>query len=168
MPSTAPSSVRVGADISRPRTDTFVEPVLVVDTREQLPYPFPGAVVKTLNAGDYSVLGYETRVAVERKTHADAYGSLGASRTRFQRELERLADYDYAAIVVECSLPDFLKPPLFSRLHPNAAIGSLLGWSVRYGLPVFFTSDREHGQSTTRQLLTKFAWYVERGEIGVR
>jgi DNA excision repair protein ERCC-4 len=138
---------------------------VVVDSREQLEYDFPGSIVKALPAGDYSVLGYEDRVAVERKTHADAYGSLGAGRARFQREIERLAAMDYAAIVVECSMPEFLLAPPFSRMHPRAAVATLLAWSVRYRLPVFFTGDREHGEAATWHLLSKFVRYAERGEL---
>ena len=136
---------------------------IVTDSREQRPYAFPGAVVKALPAGDYSVLGYEEDVAVERKSHVDAYSSLGAGRARFQREVERLAGYDFAAIVVECSLPEFLVPPEFSRLHPRAAIGTLLGWSVRYGVPVLFAGDRAHGEAATWNLLEKYVRYREEG-----
>ena len=146
----------------RPRS---AEPVLVIDAREKLPYSFEGAVTMTLRAGDYSVLGYEDRVAVERKTKADAYSTLGRARSRFQRELEKLARYDFAAIVVECSLKEFLEPPPFSHLHPRAAIGTLLSWAVRYRLLVLFAGDREHAQAATHHLLTKFAFYAQEGTL---
>ena len=133
------------------------DPVIIVDSREQRPYEFTGALVRALPAGDYSLLGREDEIAIERKTHADAYGSIGARRDRFERELETLAGYDYAAIVIECSLPEFLKPPLLSQVHPRSAIGSLLAWSVRHRLPVFFVGDRAHGEAVTWHLLTKFA-----------
>ena len=55
---------------------------MVIDTREKRPYSFPRSVVRGLPAGDYSIDGFEDRVAVERKTHADMYGSLGARRER--------------------------------------------------------------------------------------
>ncbi len=132
---------------------------IAIDTREQLPYEFPGAVVKTLPTGDYSVVGLEDRVAVERKTKADAYGSLGQGRARFRREWERLAELDYAAVVIESSLPGFLHRPPHSKMSPRAAIGSLLGWSVRYRVPVFFAGDRDHGQALTGKLLQMYAKY---------
>jgi ERCC4-type nuclease len=131
----------------------------IVDSREQRPYALPGAVVRALPAGDYSVAGFEDRVAVERKTLSDAYSSLGANRERFRREVERLSKYEFAAIIVEASLPQFLMPPPFSRLHARSAIGTLLSWCVRYRLPVLFTGDRAHGEATTRQLLEKFVRY---------
>lgn len=146
-------------------SEDLPDPVIVIDSREKQPYEFPGAVVRALPAGDYSLLGREDEVAIERKSLADAYSSLGANRERFRREIERLAEYDFAAIVVEASLPEFLAAPPFSHLHPHAAIGTLLVWSVRYRLPVFFAGDRAHGRATTRHLLTKFAWYAQEGSL---
>jgi ERCC4-type nuclease len=151
--------------VGEARPQSVADPVLVIDTREKLPYAFEGAITKMLRAGDYSVVGYEDRVAVERKSKADAYSSLGAARSRFQRELERLARLDFAAIVIECSLPELLEPPPFSQTHPRAVIGTLLGWSVRYRILVVFAGDRDHAQAVTRHLLTKFAFYAQEGTL---
>ena len=62
----------------------------IVDSREQRPYALPGAVVRALPAGDYSVEGFEDRVAIERKSKADAYSTLGGARSRFQRAASSL------------------------------------------------------------------------------
>jgi len=142
------------------------KPVIIIDTREQLPYEFPGAVVRTLPTGDYSLVGLQDRVAIERKTKADAYGSLGQGRARFRREVERLAELDYAAIVIEATLPGFLCRPPHSKMNPRSAIGSLLGWSVRYRVPVFFAGDREHGQALTHKLLLMYARYHKEVAVG--
>jgi ERCC4-type nuclease len=133
-------------------------PPVVIDTREQRPYAFPGAVPGTLPTGDYSLLGFEHQVAVERKSKSDAYSSLGRDRARFRREAERLGAMPFGAIVVEADTVDFLRPPPFSQLAPTAALHSLLSWSVRFRLPVFFAGDREHGAMITLQLLHKF-WH---------
>jgi len=132
---------------------------IAIDTREQKPYEFPGAEVCTLPTGDYSIVGLEDRVTIERKSKADAYNSLGHGRTRFRREVERLAEFDYRAIVIEDTVPGFLRRPPHSRMNPRAAIGSLLGWSVRYQVPVFFAGDRAHGQALTMKLLQMFWKY---------
>ena len=68
-------------------------------------------------------------------------------------------------VVIASSLPDFLTPPPHSQLHPAAAIGTLLSWSVRYRLPVLFAGDREHAQAATHHLLRKFAWYAQEGTL---
>lgn len=136
---------------------------IAVDTREQQPYEFDGAQVTTLPTGDYSIVGLEDRVTVERKTKTDAYGSLGHGRARFRREFERLAQYDYAVVIVEDTVAGFLRRPAHSKMNPRSAIGSLLAWSVRYRVPVFFAGDREHGRAMTRKLLQMYWKY--RGEV---
>lgn len=138
---------------------TTPEFVVAVDTREQKPYRFPRSEVKTLPTGDYSIVGLEDQVAVERKSKEDAYSSLGQGRARFERELERLSAFDYAAIVVETTLPDFLKAPVFSQMNPKAAMNSILAWSVKYRVCVFFGGDRRHGNALTCRLLEKYWRY---------
>ena len=138
---------------------TTPEVIVAIDTREQKPYRFPRSEMKTLPTGDYSVVGLEDRIAIERKTKEDAYSSLGQGRARFERELQRLSRYDYAAVVIETSLPEFLQAPAFSRMNPKAAANSIIAWSVKYRVCVFFAGDRRHGNALTRQLLEKYLRY---------
>jgi len=138
---------------------TESEFVVAIDTREQRPYRFTRAEVKTLQTGDYSIVSLEDQVAVERKNKADAYASLGQGRARFERELARLAAFDYAAIVVETTLPDFLIVPVFSQMNPKAAMNSIIAWSVKYRVCVFFAGDRAHGNALTYRLLEKYWRY---------
>jgi ERCC4-type nuclease len=135
------------------------ELVVAIDTREQKPYRFPRFEVKTLATGDYSIVGLEDRIAIERKTKEDAYSSLGQGRTRFERELQRLSRFNYAALVIEASLPDFLQAPAFSRMNPKAAVSSLIAWSVKYRVCVFFAGDRRHGNALAYKLLQKYLRY---------
>ena len=132
---------------------------IIIDTREQRPYDFPGAETRTLPTGDYSIVGLEERVTIERKSKADAYGSLGKGRARFRREWERLAEFDYAAIVIEDTVQGFLCRPRHSKMSPKSAMGTLLAWSVRYRVPVFFAGDRVHSQALTHKLLEMFWKY---------
>lgn len=130
-------------------------PVLI-DTREQLPYGIPGATRATLKEGDYSVEGFEGRVAVERKSLTDFLGCVGGARARFKRELERLAKYEYAALVVEATLSDILTHDTPSQVHPHAAINSLISWSIRYGVQVWLAGDRANGMALTFRALQHF------------
>lgn len=132
-------------------------PPVVVDDRERLPYEFPSWVPGRLPTGDYSLVGFESEVAVERKSKEDAYRSLGADRDRFEAEVKRLSEFRYPALVIESSLPDFLVPPPLSSMHPRAAIATLLAWSVRYRLPIFFCGDRWHAQALVGHVL-RFYW----------
>lgn len=134
------------------RTKTVIDGVflgtVVVDTREQLPYTFAGiradrsdgggpltvpVRVGTLASGDYSLVGCESLVAVERKSKADLFGTLGKGRDRFERELARLAGYRAAAVVVEATWPEVVTdPPPRSELPPKTVLRSVLAWKVRY------------------------------------
>ena len=129
---------------------------VVIDTREQLPYKFEDSITRTLQTGDYSLFGYEDQITVERKTKADAYGTIGKGRTRFIKELERLREIDYSAIVVEASLSNFVEPPRFSQLNPKSAINSLLAWSIRYGVHVYFADNRVMGNLLTLRILERY------------
>ena len=138
------------------------QPVIAIDTREQAPYRFAPSEIVTLKTGDYSLVGLEDRVAVERKSKVDAFTSLGRERARFEREVCRLSELEFGAIVVEATLQDLLCPPRFSQMNPRSVVASLLAWSVKYGVPVYFAGDRIHAQATTRCLLTKFWYYASR------
>ena len=144
-------------------------PPIIVDTRETLPYLFTndGAEItrSALKSGDYSVAGYESRIAIERKTKADAYQSLGKNRARFKRQIERLAEFEYAAIIIECSMEDFIeKPPTSTMMSPRAAMNTLVSWSVRFGIHVWFAGCRLRGENLTLRLLEKFVKACEAGE----
>ena len=129
---------------------------VVIDTREQLPYEFEDSITRTLQTGDYSIFGYEKQFTVERKSKADAYGSIGRGRTRYVKELERLSEIDYSAIVVEASLSNFVEPPRFSQLNPKSAINSLLAWSIRYGVHIYFADNRVMGNLLTVRILERY------------
>lgn len=106
---------------------------IVIDTREQSPFTFEGIrsdacdgggplVVgfarSTLASGDYSVVGLEEVVGVERKSLADLYSTIGQHRERFERELARLNEFRFAAVVVEADWRNILGawPPRIRQL----------------------------------------------------
>lgn len=133
--------------------------IIVIDTREQLPYIFDNSMLKTLKTGDYSILGLENDVAVERKTKEDAYGSCGARRVRFEKEIVRLSKFDYAAVVIEASLSSLLTPPSYTKVRPLVVVNSFVSWSVKYGVHVFFASNREYGRNLVQLILQKYWKY---------
>ena len=124
---------------------------VLVDTREQLPWDFAGikadasqggqpdgnlvvpVVVGTLGAGDYSIHGYGARVAVERKSKADLFGTIGQGRDRFERELARLNEMESATVVVECELSEAkFDPPPHSSLQFKTVTRSVIAWQQRF------------------------------------
>lgn len=144
-----------------------VGPVIAVDTREQRPYRFSRYEVRTLATGDYSIVGLEDRIAIERKRLEELFSITGRDRERFERELARMAPLDYAAIVIEASLPQILRGAAFSRVSPKAVVGSLVSWSIRYRAHVFFAGDRRHAKALTCRLLEKY-WRYQNGNADAR
>ena len=121
--------------------------VVIVDTREQQPYGFDTDRIQTIRsslpAGDYSLEGFEDRVAVERKSLSDFVSTVIHGRRRFKQELKRLALYDSACVVVEAELRDVLLGHYRTNAHPHSVFGSAISITVDYGVPVFFCSDRQ-------------------------
>ena len=125
----------------------FKVPV-VCDTREQAPYAFADllcdardgggpltipTVRGTLKSGDYSLVGFESRVACERKSLSDFYSTIGQGRDRFERELARLNEMEFAFVVIEATWEDVCTdPPPHTQLPPKTVFRSVLAWTVRY------------------------------------
>lgn len=144
---------------------------VVVDTREQEPYSFEGIRASggrllsvpiaygALASGDYSVLGGEHLVAVERKSAADLYSTLGQGRKRFEREHRRLSQLEYAAVVVEASWQQLLTDrPKYSRLAPKSVLGTAIAWGMRYGVHWIPAEDRRLGEIITFRILQRWWW----------
>ena len=88
--------------------------ILLKDTREQTPYTFErwSVSVQTsgLITGDYSLLGFKDKIAIERKSLDDLVSCLlGKNRERFEKELTRGRLYELFCIVVESDLADLAK-----------------------------------------------------------
>jgi len=134
-----------------------------IDTREQAPYNFDTpSEVGAISVGDYSLVGLENNIAIERKELNDLIGCLTTDRERFEKELHKGRALDYFGLVVEASLSDLANGHYRSRMGPRSAIQSLLAFSIRYRLPIWFCESREYGQRVTESLLLKYAREIEK------
>ena len=158
---------------------------IVVDSREQAPYQFSDlpltgrdrgkrlivpVVVRGLPAGDYSIDGLERVVAVERKSLEDLYGTLAAGRGRFEREIERLSELEFAAVVIEADVREVWRPAEFhpgwrSKLNPRSVEGTIVAWSVRYpGVHWWFMGSRRAAEVRVWGVLER-VWRERQGRI---
>ncbi len=133
-------------------------PTIIIDSREQAPLAFSLPMeIGPLVTGDYSIKGLEKFIAIERKSPDDLVGCLkSGQRERFERELSRGRGLDYFALVVECDLANLAKGDYRSRMLPKSVVQSLLAFSVRYRLPVFFCPGREYAARVVESLLLKY------------
>lgn len=139
-----------------------------------------------IGQGDYSLAGFEGRVAVERKSMDDFQGTLlgwpvdldtaAASggrreidrRGRFKSELRKLQAMEARAVVVEATLGDCLR--LCSAWGVRTATenakylyATYLSWSQQFRVPWIFCDDRRMAEVTTLRLLEHF-WDRHRAE----
>lgn len=133
----------------------------MIDTREQQPFSFTRYEVATepatLPVGDYSLPGFEDRVAVERKALEDLISCLmGSNRGRFERELYRGRHYDLFVVVVEATLADVLRGNYRSGMKAHAALQSIIAFQVRYQVPFVWAGNRNGAEYITYSLLSKY------------
>ena len=136
---------------------------ILIDTREQKPYlfnsiiPAPITSTTTLKTGDYSLKEFKNQITIERKSLVDAFGTFGKGRKRFIRELERMAEYNFAAVIIEADWTNILRnPPSRSRLSPKTIYSSVIAWQIRYGVHFWCVPNRAFGEKTTYRLLERY------------
>jgi DNA excision repair protein ERCC-4 len=126
---------------------------IVVDTREKAPWNFEEGgfftVRKALPAGDYSIIGMEHEVAVERKTLNDFVNTVIWYRDRFTEEMIKLAPYRYKMIVVESSFDDVVEERYKCKAHPKSIIAIACNLHVQFNVPVYFVGDRANATAFT-------------------
>jgi hypothetical protein len=148
--------------------------VVAVDTREQMPYLFTGIpadvkdgggltqvakVRKKLDtgSGDYTILGLEGIVAVERKSKEDLYQSISQGRDNFERRLVLMSAARMACVVVEAEYFDIISnPPSFTQYPPKSIARTIDAWVVRYPkIHWWFMPDRQWAELKTYRLLER-------------
>ena len=110
---------------------------VVRDTREQRGWSFPasdscvGTCVRTLETGDYTLIGYESKFVIERKR---SIGELSQNlfEPRFERELERMDTFELAYLILEFDMAQIISFPVgsgipehrwqYSRLSPQVLL----------------------------------------------
>lgn len=144
-----------------PKQSKKNKPIIIVDTREQTPWDFEGdsafekVQYEKLEQGDYSLVGYEKIVVIERKANADElFANFTNGKERFFAEAERLmADVKYRFIVIEQTLQDILSPNNYfvnktkrNKFSPNmpviVVINNLIEMMVKYRINVIFGGSK--------------------------
>lgn len=145
---------------------------IVYDTREQTPFVFDDifrtvkknkvpiivpTVCQTLNAGDYSIAGMESLVSIERKSVQDLVGTIFQSRDRFERELVRLDEKQYAAVLVEGSWSAVMTYcRTNTRGNPDSVQASILAWDQRFKTRWWFAPSRSDAAKLCFFMLERF------------
>ena len=130
-----------------------LRPTVLVDTREQTPLAFGRlpSVRGTLQTGDYSFVGGEEVLAIERKSVPDLVACcLGDNRERFQRELHRLRGLRFRRLLVVGTRAEIETGQYRSGIAPKSVLATLSAIEARFDVPVVFAPTPEQA-----------AWQVE-------
>lgn len=120
---------------------------IVVDTREKKPIIFPdcvNTVKRALNPGDYTILGYEKILAIERKS-ADDYISCALNFKHLASQLQRLKKLDYKMLLVTSSylgtLEQLGKNWYLTKHTTFKQFNGILHYAERLGVTVCFIDE---------------------------
>ena len=137
---------------------------IIVDSREQTPFNFKDYPVEvetgTLMSGDYSIPGFEDRVAVERKSLDDLLGCLTHDRDRFIREMQRLRGFESVAVVVEAPFDQLVDGRYRSKMPPASAVQSVISFMAVFRVPFFF-APRLRAERFTYDFLRHYSNHAE-------
>ena len=132
---------------------------IIIDTREQTPWSFPKeieTIAGTLQAGDYSLKGFEKHIALERKSMPDFISCCGSERERFTAELQRLKAYSLRAVIIEGNFRDVVQGNYRSQIKPASVIGSISSWYMKYKTGFFFCDNPEAAATLTLSLMNNY------------
>lgn len=145
-------------------------PIIIIDTREQLPYSFPSSwptVRQSLTTGDYSLLGFEDCVALERKSLDDLLGCIFTDR--FEAELKRGAAIAHGYLIIEANLYRLRNHRRCkgekATIKPQSVLGKLQAYAVRYGWHVLWLDSREEAEAYAVGLLGKLYKHLAEATI---
>ena len=152
---------------------------VIVDTREQTPYlfhdlevkrgkkKFPLVVLtdkKKLDTGDYSIEGHEDKVTIERKSFEDAMSTFTQGHARFERELDRLQEMQWSAILLEFEWSRIFRIHSDRSINPRAIDGMIHAWAQRFpSVHWFWRPGRLQAEKAAVNILRRY-WIETTGE----
>ena len=151
-----------------PKITALPEPVVLLDRREQAPPPIKAYRVEwvTLPVGEIGIKGFSDWVnpafIIERKSLADLTGSLGRGRERFMREIEKLKQFGFRALVIEATKAQVAAGAYRSTISPASVLSTLDALAVRANLHLFWCEDSEGCARQVESLVRQFARGIER------
>lgn len=144
---------------------------ILVDSREKKPFKFYdrfGDLIEChkqkLGTGDYSLLGMEDVLCIERKESVTELAGNCVAK-RFIKELERMRAYKYKFLILEFSLSDILGYPDNQdlpwrikkkiRVTGNFIISRICQWSLDYGFDILPCGSRFKAENMTLRVLER-------------
>jgi ERCC4-type nuclease len=139
---------------------------IIIDTREQIPWEFGfhDTAKQKLDTGDYSILGFENIIAIERKKSVSEFAT-NLSESRFKDVLERLSKIKHPYMVFEFSLDEVYNFPVGSdipkrmwdklKISGNYIIKRLIEIQLQYNIQVMFCDDPSNAEKFSVSLMKR-------------
>jgi ERCC4-type nuclease len=142
---------------------------IIIDTREQLPlfqnWKGLNIVKKSLSYGDYSIVGFENQISIERKTLADFVACCGNQRDRFLKEIQRYKENGckFCGLVIEATFQDILYGHWLSNISVITVMSVINHLEIDFNFHFFYDSNRKNIEYW---ILTRFRRFYnnQRGE----
>jgi ERCC4-type nuclease len=150
--------------------------IIIKDTREQEGYSFEpsssryhtckGMVTQKLDTGDYSIVGLEDKLCIERKASVVEFANnIGHDQARFMREIERMEKIPHRYMVFEFSLSDLMNFPEGSGI-PESDWGKLkvtnrfmlkmiMEFQMKHGIHVMFCDSKKNAKWAVLSLIKR-------------
>lgn len=123
-----------------------------------------GYVSKKLDTGDYSLEGYEDRLCIERKRSTGEMAK-NITEKRFDRELERMSEFEWAFFVCEFNFEDVLNFPINStipqnkwgqlRVTSNFLLSRLTEYQIKYGVHILYCGSKKASWDMVNSIFKK-------------
>lgn len=144
---------------------------IIIDTREQQPWSFKHHSIanKKLDAGDYSLEGFENILGIERKKSVCEIAN-NIVEPRFKDAIERLGGLTYSFILLEFDLQNVLNYPIGSslpkklwdktKITPTFLLRNILDWELKHNIKVFFCGSSSNAEQLAEYIFRKI-YYIE-------
>ena len=139
-----------------------LKPIIQIDTREQRPLIFNGWPTETvtLSVGDYGLKHFSDwqnpQFIVERKSLGDLVSSLTHGRERFTREIEKLRQFRFRAVLIEAIPGEIEHEQYVSDVEPQAIFQSIAAFQVRTNLHFIWSGTPEGAARMFERLARQF------------
>ncbi len=149
---------------------------VIKDTREQEGYTFEkfngrytsceGMVVRKLDTGDYTLVGLEDKLCIERKGSISELAiNLGKDKRRFMDEIKRMKDFPFKFIILEFTLEDVMDFPESSNIPEEKwdsivitnkyMLKMLIEFQMYDDIHVIFCGNRKNAKLTNNSILKR-------------
>jgi hypothetical protein len=139
---------------------------IIIDTREQIPWEFElhNTAKQKLDTGDYSILGFEDIIAIERKKSVSELAT-NLSESRFNDVLERLSKIKHPYMIFEFSLEEVYNFPVGSdipkrlwdklKISGNYIVKRLIEIQLKYNIQIVFCDYPSNAEKFSISLIKR-------------